>query len=88
MIDIFAEVLNFKLGPVHMGSQVPLMLASSNMEEKSQLLSLKETMEIWLIIMKVISWLIYANQVTWLVLKVGSSFFLNPIPNTIPKPHL
>ena len=37
---------------VHMGSQVPLMLASSNMEAKSQLLNLKAFIKIWLVILK------------------------------------
>ena len=34
------------LGPVHMGSQVPLTLASPNMEAKSQVLSLKKPLKL------------------------------------------
>ena len=37
---------NKYLGLVHMGSQVPLMLASPNMEAKFQVLSLKKPLSI------------------------------------------
>ena len=40
-----STVCTSNLGPVHIGSQVPLLLASTNMEAKSQLLSLKTPLE-------------------------------------------
>ena len=41
--------------------QVPLLLASHNMEAKPQLLSLKDTIKLWLVIIKVGSWHFYAK---------------------------
>ena len=48
----------------------------------------QETVKMWLIIIQVRSLLFYAKIITGLVLRVGSSFLLDPILNTSPKPHL
>ena len=78
------------LGPVTRGleSQVPRMLASLNMEAKSQLLSLNQIIGIWLIINTIGSWLFYAQIFTGVVLVVGSGFLLDPTLNASPEPHL
>ena len=41
------------LRPIHMGSQVPIMLASPNMEEIFQLLNLNKLLELGFIFIKV-----------------------------------
>ena len=71
---------------IHMGSQVPLMLTSPNMEVVLTF-EPQETIKIWLVIIKVGLWLFYAKIFTGLVLRVGSSFLLDPTLNTPPKPH-
>ena len=44
------------LGPVHMGSKVPLMLASPNTETKVPIFEAQEIIKIWLIIIEVGFW--------------------------------
>ena len=62
-------------------SHFPLMSASPNFEPR-------ETIKIWLIIIKVGSQLFYAKIFAWLVLKVWCSFLFNMSPNTSLKPRL
>ena len=64
------------------------MLASPNVEAKSQLVSLKVITWLWLNIIGVRSWLFYAKIFARLGLRVGSSFLLKLIRNTSPKPRL
>ena len=63
-------------------SQVPLVLASIG------LVSPRETIKIWLDINKSGSWLFRTQILAGVVLKVGSSFLLDPIPNTSPELRL
>ena len=76
------------LGPVHMGSQVPLMLASPNIGGIGPTFEPQETIKIWLIFIKIGPWMFYAKMFARLVLKVGSTYLLDPTLNTILKPHL
>ena len=66
------------LGRVHIGSQVPLLSTSLDMEAKSQVSSFKKQLEYHgLHLLK--SGLAYLMQkILGLVLRVGSSFLLNP----------
>ena len=68
-----------------MGYQVPLMLASPNMEAKSQYLSLKRPLKIRLITIKVGTLIILCKILAGLVLRVGYSFLLDPTVNTVPS---
>ena len=76
---------------IHVGSQVPsqvpLMRASLDMEAKSQLLSLKTPLKYGLYSLKHDHDYVMLNMIG-LVLRVRSSFLLNPTLNTSPKPHL
>ena len=77
-----------------MGSQVPLMLASPNMEAKSQLLSLKKALKYGSYVKKLELDYFMQKKHAGLVLRVGSIFLVNPTLkldltlNTSPNPHL
>ena len=68
--------------------QVPFMSTSPNMDAKSQPLSLKNLFKAWFISIKVRSWLFYANFLWDFLLRVESSFLLDPTLNTSSDPHL
>jgi hypothetical protein len=70
-----------------MESRVPLMSASPNTEAKSQHLSLRKILNYALNSLKVEFLLFYANNLR-IVLRIGSSFLLDPTLNTSPKPRL
>ena len=71
-----------------MGSQIPLMLASFNMKAKYQLLSLRLVLKYGLYSLESDVDYFMRNVFEQLVLRVGSSFWLNPTLNASPKPHL
>ena len=68
-------------------SQEPLMFASSNMEAKSQLVSLNKSSNI-VNYHKGRIWILMQKISAGLVLRVGFRFSLDPTLNTSPKPHL
>ena len=66
-------------------SQVPFMLASPDMEAKSQILSFKEIIKMWSIIIKVGSWLLYAKRITGLAHRGGLVFCSIQLSAHIPS---
>ena len=76
------------LGWLHKGFQVPLVLASSNMETNpNYILTLVKPFEAWPIFLIVRSWLFY-TKILGLVLQVGYGFLLNLTFSTSPEHHL
>jgi hypothetical protein len=66
----------------------PLMLASTNMEAKVPTFEPQDIIKIWLIVIQVEPRLLYTKVFAGLVLRVGSSFLLNPTLDTHLKLHL
>ena len=63
------------------------MSFSANMEGKSQLLNLNKPLKYGLYSLK-LNPSYFIQKLLGLVLRVGSSFLLDPTLNTSPKPHL
>ena len=66
----------------------PTHISKPQREGKVSTFKPQETIKIWYIIIKVGSCLFYAKLFMVLVLRVGSSFLLDPTLHTSPKPHL
>ena len=60
----------------------------SQHESKAPTFETQETIKKLVVIIKVVSWLFDAKQIVGVVLRVGSSFLLDPTLNMNPKPHL
>jgi hypothetical protein len=71
-------------------SQVPrpTHVSKSRHGGKTPTFEPQETIQMWLIVVKVGSWLVDAKIFVGRVLRLGSSFLLDPALNTSPKPHL
>jgi hypothetical protein len=48
----------------------------------------QETIQKWLMMIKVRSWLFWAKTCAWVVLRVGSSFLLDPLSTQVPSLNL
>ena len=66
------------LEPIHMGSQVPLLLASPNMEAKSQVLRLAKLFKYGLIIIKSWTLIILCKYIYGTCVHSGVYFFVRP----------
>ena len=78
----------FLSGPIHMRSQVPLVLASPNMEAKSKLLSFQKPFKYgWLSLKLELDHFKQkdSHELWW---ALGLSCWLNPILNTSHEPYL